>query len=815
MAVTELICPSCGEHNSAGTQFCTSCNTYLAWEMNTAAAGANGTAALVGSAQLQRAQPPAEGLPAAQQPPASRPSPADERTTVLRPPPRPVSAADMTAAATSIPAAPIPVQSVRVPTRTPPPPVQLFRAVIEPAAVTVTPGGVPAAVSVQVFNLFSVVDGFTVELVSPPAFLKVDPVLVRLLPNTDETIELTLGLPLTPMVAAGVHQLTIAVRSSTHLGVTFTAPVTLTVGVIDGPIALSLEPSLIRAKDTESAQSRLVAENLSGNRPVPLTLDGTDPEGLVRFTFAPSVLTVPAGGTATAVVRLSAPLPDPGQQVSRAITLTAADGTREMTVSGTFAQAAAPREVRLSLEPSVVKIRDSGWAQLRLLAENPGGTQPIRLTLRASDPEHAVRFTFNPPVLLIPPGGMAASGIRLEAPEPEPGQEITRALTISAGDGRDTVSVTGTLTQIASPLALSVRLEPSLVRVRDNVFGQTQVVADNRASRRPLRLVLGGSDPERVVQFTFNPPVLVVGPGEIAAAHLLLQAPLPDDGQETSRPITIRATAGDRIVDTAGTYLQSSSAPAISALTLRLDPSVVRVRDSADAWLDVVGDNREGAAPVRVFLDGSDPERLVQFVFDPQVLDIPPGGWALSRVRVRAPRPEQGQEATRQIRVTASDERRTVEATGSYIQTSSDRRPLIRTVLTTAGVTLMSAGTFLPWTTSPDRLSGMQWSLLKFGEAVHLDLAKININVPQLRQVTGAFQSAGLVVLLLAALTVFGLTGSKGRLIRTGSALALLFVVAFSIALMVRADSWAAGIGAILVVLGAATAFVGGLFARR
>jgi preprotein translocase subunit SecG len=84
-----------------------------------------------------------------------------------------------------------------------------------------------------------------------------------------------------------------------------------------------------------------------------------------------------------------------------------------------------------------------------------------------------------------------------------------------------------------------------------------------------------------------------------------------------------------------------------------------------------------------------------------------------------------------------------------------------------------------------------------------------------LRGIDGAIQSAGLVVLLLAALTLFGLTGTKGRLTRTGAVLALVFMIAFFVALIVRAENWDVGLGAIAIAVGAITAFVGGLFARR
>ena len=57
-----------------------------------------------------------------------------------------------------------------------------------------------------------------------------------------------------------------------------------------------------------------------------MTLTGRDPEGLVRFFFSPASLEVPAGGTASAAVRVEAPRPEAGQQATRQLTVSAADG---------------------------------------------------------------------------------------------------------------------------------------------------------------------------------------------------------------------------------------------------------------------------------------------------------------------------------------------------------------------------------------------------------------------------------------------------------------------------------------------------------
>ena len=746
------------------TEFCNSCNTYLAWDP------ANGPD------ERTLLLPIVSPRAARRGPGDSTPSPGDRES-----------------------AARAGVESMKI--------------TVEPTAVSVTPGLEPAPVSVHVFNLSSVVDRLTVSLVDPPAFVTAVPAEVRLLPNTDQVLNFSIGLIPTPLAPAGRYRLDLRVRSEAHPEAERRQRLEFTVGVVDGPVTLTLTPSIVRVRDSADGRTELLVENVGGNRPLRLQLEGADPESLVRFTFAPPVVDLPPSGTATVRVQLHGPPPPPGQESTRSFTITATEGSREFGAAGTLNQATTAQQVDLRLEPSVVKVRDTGGATLRLIATVAGGPRPVRLVLHGSDEERALRFTFSPPVMVIPPGGSAACNVHLEAPEPEAGQEISRRFTIATHDGRAEVSTTGTLTQSSSAQALALWLEPNVLRVRDSGAGYLNVVLDNRSGRRPQRLALSGTDPERAVRFSFRPPLVDLGPGEILTAQLRVDAPPPPDGQEISRPMTVIATSIDgRRVDATGSFVQSSSA---SILSIRLDPSVVRVQDASDAVVTVIADNRESVVPARIQLEGSDPERVVRFDFEPPWLDIPPGGWAASRLHLRAPRPERGKELSRQLTVTASDERREISTTGSLIQTSSDRRPLIGRIMTIVGCLMMIAGVFLPWTDSPRRIRGFDFSLVDFAQDTKIDLRRLNINIEELRRVPPQLISAGLVVLLFAAVTLFGLTGAKGRLTRTSSVLGFLFVVGFALAFVVRADQFTPGVGVVLVAVGTVCAFVGGVVGRH
>jgi hypothetical protein len=62
---------------------------------------------------------------------------------------------------------------------------------------------------------------------------------------------------------------------------------------------------------------------------------------------------------------------------------------------------------------------------------------------------------------------------------------------------------------------LAVRIEPSIVWVSDADGATLQVVLDNRMGLSGVRVFLGGSDPERAIRFTFSPPVVDLGPGQV------------------------------------------------------------------------------------------------------------------------------------------------------------------------------------------------------------------------------------------------------------------------------------------------------------
>lgn len=911
----ENICEQCGQRNEPGVQFCVNCQAFLPWyDTQEADLSAAVSAATVGA----------------------DPTPTPTTPTT---PATPATPATGGAAAPAVTVDPVPVAPA------PPGPGadnsearSSLQIAVEPAAAVVTPGGDPEAIEVRVHNLSPIVDAYVVEIVEPPEWLTTSTAEVRLLPTTNDLARVTLSIAAGVLVPAGAVDLRIRVRSQAHPEIWVTEPVEVTVPAIEAPLGLRLEPSMVRAKDSEPGRLQATVDNKGSNQRRRVTLSGRDLEGVVRFTFSPSVLDLEPGQSATAQLQVQAPKPEAGQQITRQLTVVAADGSSEVEATATFVQVAAadtPLALRLEptllrvrdsdsgtleavldnrrgtrtrrvflsgrdpegavtftfsppsvdvfaaesvmarvrlaapppeagkeatrtvtvlatsdgsadieatatfvqatsavapllvqLDPTVVRVRDSVSGTFEAIIDNRGGRRVRRVSLSGRDPERLVRFTFTPPSLDVLPDTIGRARIVVQAPPPDPGQESTRQLTISATDGGAPVEITGTFVQTTSVSApVVVKLEPSLVRVRDSPVGQFQVIADNRQGIRGRRVTLAGSDPERAVGFSFWPPVLEIGPGEIGRATARIEAHPPEPGAESTRQFVLTASDGERDIDTSGTFVQTTTPPPPDQpLVLRLDPSVVRVRNRGTGALAAVADNRGGGRPRRVYFTGHDPERVIRFAFTPAFLDLAPGQVGSAQARISAPRPDGGAESTRPFTVVASDGERDTEASGSFVQEQADRRPMWRILLTVLGGLMMIGGVFLAWNVGAnldlrgfgapigDEITGLEWNLpaVDVASDTYID-RQLFLDLPdQLDPLV----SAGSLIILLAVIAMLGLTGPKGRLTRLAALVAAVFLAAFLIGVSLVPNTGRIAPGVILVFGGCAVAFVGGLLAK-
>ncbi|MET0964981.1 MAG: hypothetical protein ABWZ02_01205 [Nakamurella sp.] len=902
----ENICEQCGTRNEPGVQFCVSCQAYLPWDDESPETP---VATPVATTPADVTSHTGAGNIVAT---AHDGQDAARRATTL-----PV----ITQPAATAPASPTWAESAG----------DLMRVVVEPTAIDVVPGGDPVGITVLIYNLSPIVDAFAMSAQQAPEWLTVQSAEVRLLPHRSEQTSLAAQIVPGVLAPAGRTELILRVQSLAHPEIVVDTEITVTVPAIDTPIGLRVEPVLIRAKDAEAGNFRVTVDNTAGNHTRRVTLAGRDGEGAVRFSFSPSELELAAGGTAVADVRIEAPAPEPGQQATRQLTVTASSGgddveasatfvqsttvevplvlrvepsvvrvrdsatgqldvlidnrngtrtrrvflagrdpegvvrfafsppsidvfagelgrarvrfeapqpaagqessrsltvlasspgTPDLEVAATFAQStsAAPVDnpLGLRLDPSVVRVRDTAVGQVELLIDNRAGHRVRRVFLTGRDPERLVRFTFAPPSLDVPAGDIGRSRVRLEAAMPDPGQEATRQIIVVVADGPRELEATGSFVQLTSaapvetPVAL--KLEPSLVRVRDEPSAQFQVSVDNRQGIRPRRITLAGTDPERAIGFTFWPPVVDVDRGQIARATVRMEAYPPEPGKEMTRQFAISASDGAKEVEADGTFIQSSSPPLPDEpLSIRLDPSVVRVRNRGSAGATVVADNRRGSRPRRVQFGGHDPERVIRFDFTPPVLELAPGQVGSAAVRISAPRPDGGEEVNRPFTVVASDGQLDTDATGNFVQESSDRRPMWRILLTILGGLMMIAGAFLLW--NPDfGLTGLDWDMPVL-DNVSEDIVPGQV-FPVIADDLNPFVSVGSVIILLGALAIFGLTSSTGRLTRLTALVAAAGFAAFLIAVATQVSPGTPGPGIFVIFAGCAIAFIGGLLAK-
>jgi hypothetical protein len=162
---------------------------------------------------------------------------------------------------------------------------------------------------------------------------------------------------------------------------------------------------------------------------------------------------VAPGQVQVASLRLDSWRPPPGQQWTRQLTVTASDGQATVESSGSLMQESSRAAIELlgvRLDPTVLRLPNRSEGRLAATVDNRNGAQPIRVALRGDDPENVIRFTFAPAVLDVPAGQLATSVVRVRAPRPPGGAEVTRPFMIMATDGRSEAQTNGSIVQSSS-----------------------------------------------------------------------------------------------------------------------------------------------------------------------------------------------------------------------------------------------------------------------------------------------------------------------------------------------------------------------------
>ena len=177
---------------------------------------------------------------------------------------------------------------------------------ISNSTLRVDPGKEVTA-ELRIHNRSEVVDAYALS--AAPAWLTIEPQTVALFPDKEDTVLLRFRPPRGPETPAG--QTAFRVTATAKSAPTVSAEHTGTVDVGSfGELAVQMTPRNSRA--TPTAAHRLAVEN-RGNTPMQVTLEATDPDGVLRFEIDHPILRIDPGHTEFAQMQIRSAEPAPAQ----------------------------------------------------------------------------------------------------------------------------------------------------------------------------------------------------------------------------------------------------------------------------------------------------------------------------------------------------------------------------------------------------------------------------------------------------------------------------------------------------------------------
>jgi hypothetical protein len=365
--------------------------------------------------------------------------------------------------------------------------------------------------------------------------------------------------------------------------------------------------------------------------------------------------------------------------------------------------------VTVTTRPTAVRLVDQNTGSVEVLLDNTSSNYPHHVALAGSDSEGKVRFTFSPPRLILEPGQTTKALAEFTVPEVRAGETQVRQLTITASDDNTTAEATVIVNQertVAAPLRL--RMDPSSPHVRDSDSTVVTLIVDNRGPTTARTVQFEGRDPQGVVRFAFANRTLSVPADRAVTTSVRISAPPPPPGKESSKPFSVVATYGDGEVEVTGTFAQSTSVTAYSVSRLTVTPETLR-SDKRQGQLQFCIENRHESQWLQAGMSGTDLEGVVQFGFSPPGFDVPPGGVAWGLVSVSAPNPaKRGEEATRQLEITGSNEHESLTTKATFIHSGWDWIPIVQVALIVFGGVLAMWGAAEPWASNA-KLFSARW----------------------------------------------------------------------------------------------------------
>jgi hypothetical protein len=479
------------------------------------------------------------------------------------------------------------------------------------------------------------------------------------------------------------------------------------------------------------------------------------------------------------------------------------DPTRSAAVPVSVVVPPSGPPATLVAHPTLVRLEDRSQGAFALRLDNRAANHARRYQLSASDPEAVVVVDFVPPAVDVPAGETSDVTVRFAAPQPLPGKDATRQLTVTATDEDGPVAVQVTIVQATTPTPerqpVRLRLEPSQVSAVDETTVRLDLVVDNRGGHDDVLVSLRGWDPANAVSFAFDHDGFTLPAGRAWRLGMRLAAALPPRGGSVTRPFTVVASAGGLEAEVSGAFELTSRPAAIATARVRLLPDHLVV-SSRRGTFTVEVDNSDGAEPLEVSLSGSDEFGRAGFRFSPAQVTVPPGQVGRTSVVVEHPKPAGGTAASRRVRVTATAAAGAVTGEAVFTQEARSYRRMWAILAVLVGVLLVVLGVLR-------YARGLELSSL---EAAVRSLIKDadSQSTPAEDQVRLVVAAAALgVVLLSAVMMLFGLIGTTGRLVRIASIFAALAAVGAALSSPVTG-------GLALILVGAVLAFVGGILLR-
>lgn len=435
---------------------------------------------------------------------------------------------------------------------------------VEASEVTIGADGRGTLV-LEITNTSSIVDGYDVVTPDAPPWLSATAEDAHLMPGESRKVSVTLSVRSEDIVLAQRIVVNVDVVSQAD-GARRASAVVEVIIPPSGPLmSLGVRPSVLRLQDVAAGELVLLLDNQSSNHPQTFDLSGSDPEGVVRFGFDRRRVTVRPGGVEEMVVEFSAPLPEPGTEVTRQLTITGSNPDGEATATFILTQRRrvsvdAPIQVRLS--PAHVTSVNGADADFEVQLDNRGGDGPKSVVLSAHDAENRLTFEFASREVTVAAGTTRRVQARVRGSAPPSGTTETLPFSVVASNGPVDAEAQGELEATATPDPMSTALLHVPAKHMRMDGGAEHIefdaIVDNRDGHDSMYVWLSGTSEDGEAVLRFHPSELSVAAYSTAVVHVSVNAPRPRAGDSITRDIEVQASNGRRAVSASAKITQTS-----------------------------------------------------------------------------------------------------------------------------------------------------------------------------------------------------------------------------------------------------------------